>query len=75
LLFQRVPEGKSAKNQVHLDVNVSKPHGHTEQGWRLVADHVWKLTVAGATVLHQINEKTGRCVVMQDPQGNAFCVQ
>jgi hypothetical protein len=32
LLFQRVPEGKTAENRMHLDVNATKPHGHIDQG-------------------------------------------
>lgn len=75
LLFQRVPEGKTAKNRVHLDVNVSKSHGHTEQGWAQMQDHVQTLVEAGATRIRDVDEPEGRCIVMQDPEGNEFCVQ
>jgi hypothetical protein len=75
LLFQRMPEGKTAKNRMHLDVNASKPYGHTDQGWRQVEDHVRTLTAAGATVVREVNEAIGRCVVTQDLEGNEFCVQ
>jgi predicted enzyme related to lactoylglutathione lyase len=75
LLVQRVPGGKTAKNRMHLDDNASKPHGHTDQGWRQVEEHVRSLTAAGATVIREVNEVTGRCIVLQDPEGNEFCVQ
>jgi predicted enzyme related to lactoylglutathione lyase len=60
---------------MHLDVNASKPYGHTDQGWRQVEDHVRILTTAGATVVREVNEVTGQCIVMRDPEGNEFCVQ
>jgi hypothetical protein len=65
LLFQRVPEGKSAKNRVHLDINVGAN----------AAEHVRKLIAAGATFLREVDEPGGRCTVLQDPEGNEFCVQ
>ncbi|MQA27073.1 MAG: VOC family protein [Micromonosporaceae bacterium] len=75
LFFQRVPEPKAAKNRVHLDVHVSAPEERTEERWRMVTEHVAVLADAGATVLREVNEPTGRCVVMRDPEGNEFCVQ
>ncbi|WP_020673809.1 VOC family protein [Amycolatopsis nigrescens] len=75
LLFQRVPEGKVAKNRVHLDVHVSGEHGGTEAGWNLIQEHVRRLAEAGATVLHENHDEAGRCMVLQDPEGNEFCVQ
>jgi Glyoxalase-like domain len=72
IFIQRVPEGKVAKNRVHLDINVTK--GHDEAAWRRVTDHVETLVAAGATVLREVNEPTGRAMVMQDPEGNEFCV-
>ncbi|WP_297551651.1 VOC family protein [Amycolatopsis sp.] len=73
---QQVPEGKTAKNRVHLDVNAASrtAPGHSEEDWRQVEEHVRKLAAAGATVLREVNEVSGRCVVMQDPEGNEFCV-
>lgn len=75
VFFQRVPEGKTAKNRVHLDVNASAPHGHTDAGWQQVQEHVRTLREAGATWMSEVNEPHGRCVVMRDPEGNEFCVQ
>jgi hypothetical protein len=66
LLFQEVPEGKSGKNRLHLDV-------HSEDGGldKLAA----RLEELGATRVHQVDQgPAGRWWVMQDPEGNEFCV-
>ena len=75
LLFQRVPENKTVKNRVHLDLAVSVGAKDREEGWQRALSHVDKLVAAGATVLREVNEVNGRCMVMQDPEGNEFCVQ
>ncbi len=75
LFFQRVPEGKTAKNRCHLDLNVSVGAPSKEEGWQRVLAHQDKLVAAGAKVLYETNEPTGRCMVMQDPEGNEFCIQ
>ncbi|MBK1788517.1 VOC family protein [Prauserella cavernicola] len=75
LFFQRVPERKTAKNRVHLDINASAPHHGTEQGWEQVLARAEVLKQAGASVLREVNEPAGRCLVLQDPEGNEFCVQ
>ncbi|GHC59968.1 VOC family protein [Streptomyces cinnamoneus] len=66
LLFQEVPEGKSGKNRLHLDV-------HSERGGldTLVA----RLEELGATRVDEVNKgPAGHWWVMQDPEGNEFCV-
>ena len=63
VFFQRVPEEKAVKNRVHLDLNVSAGAADPEEGWRQVLAHVDTLVEAGATVLRELNEPTGRCVV------------
>ncbi|MGP4083556.1 VOC family protein [Streptomyces sp. KR55] len=65
LLFQRVPEPKSGKNRLHLDL-------HPARGQR--ADEVERLRGLGASVLREVKEPSGEWVVMQDPEGNEFCV-
>jgi hypothetical protein len=69
VFFQRVPEGKTAKNRVHLDVHASQGRGHDGDGWALVTSHVDKLVAAGATVLRENQDVTGRCMVLTDPGG------
>jgi Glyoxalase-like domain len=75
ILFQKVPEGKVAKNRVHLDVHVPdsgelKPDERQRRIEALAAD----LAAAGATEIDRFDEPIGWWIVMQDPEGNEFCV-
>lgn len=74
--FQQVPEPKAGKNRVHLDLKVSGGRGvPMELRTRRVDDTVEQLTGAGATVLRVLDElETHYAVVLQDPEGNEFCV-
>ncbi len=71
LFFQKVPEGKRAKNRVHLDVNVGAP----DHDWARVSSHAEKLREAGGTVVEERTDEMSRWIVMLDPEGNEFCVQ
>ncbi|MEA2550488.1 MAG: hypothetical protein QOE25_257 [Actinomycetota bacterium] len=64
MYFQRVPEGKVAKNRVHPDV---RPSGS-------MAEEVERLTELGATQLEFIDVGTSFWTQMRDPEGNEFCV-
>ena len=59
--FNRVPEAKSAKNRLHFDLRA--PGG--------ISGEVARLQALGASVLRAGDE----LVVMQDPEGNEFCVE
>lgn len=61
--FQRVPEAKSAKNRVHLDVEVDDLAGAVDEAEQLGARKL------GA----QVDEDDGSFQVMADPGGNEFC--
>ena len=71
LFFQKVPEGKQAKNRVHLDVNVGAP----DHDWARVSSHAEKLREAGGRVVEERTDEMSRWIVMLDPEGNEFCVQ
>ena len=74
LLFQRVPEGKTAKNRIHLDVNVGA--GLSERDGRdAVRQRANELVAAGATELREATENGEYWIVLLDPEGNEFCVQ
>lgn len=78
VFFQRVPEGKTAKNRVHLDVNVSQRGlalDERAERREIVARHVERLKGLGATYVREVDEPNGYCVVLQDPEGNELCVQ
>jgi hypothetical protein len=77
IYFQRVPEPKMTKNRVHLDLNVGPGIAASlEERQRSVDVEVDRLRSAGATVLRPGSVERGEYwVVMQDPEGNEFCVQ
>lgn len=67
LLFIRVPEGKSAKNRLHLDVTGSDGTTRDQEVERLVG--------LGAVVHEERRDPDDKgWVVMLDPEGNEFCV-
>jgi glyoxalase superfamily protein len=76
LFFQRVPEGKMAKNRVHLDVNVGGGRATPEpERAARVAEAVDRLVDLGAGKLREVRDESGHFVVMRDPEGNEFCLQ
>ena len=75
LLFQKVPEGKTVKNRVHLDVNVTERDTPDEDRRTAVDAEVERLIALGATRLDDFDDQTGMWTVMQDVEGNEFCVQ
>jgi len=70
LCLLQVPEPKTAKNRLHLDLRVSGS-GTPEEKWSRVTVEVARLTAAGGAVVCTF---TGHHVVMTDPEGNEFCV-
>ncbi|MCB2222684.1 MAG: VOC family protein [Actinobacteria bacterium] len=75
VFFQQVPEGKTAKNRVHLDVSVSGGPGTDDATRRSrIEQHAALLEGAGATVAARIEEFGEFWIVMHDPEGNEFCV-
>ena len=73
--FQRVPEGKTAKNRMHLDVNLSGgPETPLEKRRHFVDAAADRLEAIGATNLGAVDQRGEYWVVMQDPEGNEFCV-
>jgi hypothetical protein len=74
--FQRVPEGKEVKNRVHVDLNVGGERGTPiEERKQRVEAEIERLKGEGATVFRPVEEHGEYWVVMQDPEGNEFCVQ
>jgi predicted enzyme related to lactoylglutathione lyase len=62
--FPKVPEPKQTKNRVHLDLTSPDPSAVDE------------LVALGATVVgeHEVPGASHRWTIMQDPEGNEFCV-
>ena len=65
LFFQRVPEPKTSKNRVHLDVHV-EPDAKAAEVQRLVR--------LGAQHVDTHHDRGPLTYVMRDPEGNEFCV-
>ena len=59
LCFQQVPEPKTTKNRVHLEVYTADRTGEVQ-----------RLRDIGASVYEEYEGRT----VMQDPEGNEFCI-
>lgn len=74
IYLQRVPEPKPAKNRVHLDVNVGAGLEGAERRAK-VDREVERVRTLGATIQRALDEHGEYCVVMQDPEGNEFCLQ
>jgi len=65
LFFQRVPEAKTAKNRVHLDLQVGPQHRESE---------VERLLALGATVAWTTSDRGPVTTTLRDPDGNELCV-
>ena len=72
LFIQKVPEGKTAKNRVHLDVTVDPDEGQSRMD--AVEALVAALVAEGATYVRHFEEHGAEWVVCSDPEGNEFCV-
>lgn len=74
--FLRVPEGKTSKNRVHIDIRVAgEPPWDMIEREALIREKVAALAAIGASVVREesYGEHLGH-VVMLDPEGNEFCV-
>lgn len=70
LAILRVPEPKTAKNRLHIDIRVPG-HGTAAERRQRIEAEAARLAAAGGTVLAVFD---GHHVVMADPEGNEFCV-
>ncbi len=65
ILFQLVPEPKSTKNRLHLDLWVGAENVESERS---------RLESKGARFLHTGQQGPHTWVTMADPEGNEFCL-
>ncbi|HET6860552.1 MAG TPA: VOC family protein [Streptomyces sp.] len=63
IAFQRVPEGKAAKNRLHLDLEAGDIDAASAEAVRRGA------TLSGSVV----TDENGSFQVLLDPEGNEFC--
>lgn len=75
IFIQRVPEPKTAKNRVHLDVITSARRADGSKDWSVLRATAARLTEHGAAVVTEFDRgRMGEWIVMTDPEGNEFCV-
>jgi catechol 2,3-dioxygenase-like lactoylglutathione lyase family enzyme len=76
LFFQKVPEGKTAKNRLHLDVRAAPGLQGDERMAALEAECA-RLVALGATRVQRYDPAPpmdAGHIVMADPGGNEFCL-
>ena len=72
LLFHSVPETKTTKNRIHLDVRApANDHSVRDDQVQMFIERVVSL---GATRVRDVTDDAGYFAVMQDPEGNEFCI-
>lgn len=64
VLFQKVPDRKTVKNRIHFDLRPSRTRD----------EEVERLKGYGATELEEFGGPEATWKVLQDPEGNEFCV-
>ncbi|MEU1721215.1 VOC family protein [Actinomadura sp. ATCC 39365] len=76
VFFQRVPEGKTAKNRVHLDVRAA-PGLRGEERMAALEAECERLVGLGATRVRRHDPEPpfgAGHIVLTDPEGNEFCL-
>ena len=63
MMFIQVPDAKTVKNRVHLDLNTDDREAEVERVLGL-----------GATLIHSKNEWGVEWTTLADPEGNEFCI-
>ncbi len=77
VFFQRVPEAKTVKNRIHLDVRAAPGlHGHDRMG--ALETEANRLEALGATRAYRVEPHRATMesgfITMHDPEGNEFCL-
>jgi hypothetical protein len=73
--FLRVPEPKTAKNRLHIDIRVAGPGERSPESAVRMRAKAAALVELGATQVREdfYGDQLGH-IVMLDPEGNEFCV-
>jgi len=75
ICFLRVPEAKTAKNRLHLDIRVAGPGDRSAASASRMRAKAAELVALGAVRVREdfYGPELGH-IVMLDPEGNEFCV-
>jgi hypothetical protein len=71
VFFQAVPEPKTSKNRVHLDVRIALDAPSDRS---TIDEEAERLVALGASKVREVVDGDGYFVVLQDPEGNEFCI-
>jgi environmental stress-induced protein Ves len=72
LYFQKVPEPKTVKNRLHLDLDVTAGADPISARTADIEAEVVRLSALGAAVIGRVGEAGHFHVTMADPEGNEF---
>ena len=73
IFIQKVPEPKTAKNRMHLDVIVSTDRENKDR--EAMGRRADELVGLGAARVEEFDDpNSGYWIVMRDPEGNEFCI-
>jgi len=70
LYFQKVPEPKTVKNRLHMDLDIAVESDPIDVRVADVEAEVARLELAGARVLRRVSDHGHFHVAMRDPEGN-----
>lgn len=73
IFFLKVPESKTGKNRLHLDIKVAPGLDGDDRRARIEAE-AERLIGLGASIAEPIDEPDGFHLIMRDPEGNEFCL-
>ncbi len=76
VFFQRVPEGKTIKNRVHLDVRAA-PGLTGDERMETLESEAARLEALGASRAYRVKPAPpmeAGFITMHDPEGNEFCL-
>jgi len=76
VFFLKVPEGKTAKNRVHLDVRAA-PNLEGDERMAALEGECERLVALGATRIQRFEPAPpmdAGHITLEDPEGNVFCL-
>lgn len=73
IFFIAVPEGKQVKNRVHLDIKATRDVTPADRQAHQDAE-AERLIAAGAGLVGRIKDGDSSHLVLQDVEGNEFCI-
>lgn len=75
VFLQRVPEPKTVKNRLHLDLHVAGgPSVPVDERERRIHEEAARLVALGARQVGEGQQFDHHWLVLHDPEGNEFCV-